>query len=154
MNNEIEFLRDASTNPILLRYLNSHIPAGFPSPATDYAEEEIDFNQYLRPRPLSTFVVRVKGDSMIEANIPDNALLIVDKALKPQNNMIVIAVVNGDFTVKRFIRNSSGIRLMPANEKYQPIPITDDMDFSIWGTVTKIIIDAVKDQNGSAGRLQ
>jgi DNA polymerase V len=128
-----------------------HVPAGFPSPAAEYAEEEIDFNQYLRPRPLSTFVVRVIGDSMVDAHIPDKALLIVDKSLKPKNNMIVIAVVNGDFTVKKFIRNSSGIRLMPANLKYQPIPITEDMDFSIWGTVTKIIIDANQKEYDSAG---
>ena len=79
---------------------------------------------------------------MAEANIPDNALLIVDRSIKPLNNMIVIAVVNGEFTVKRFIRNSSGIRLMPANSKYPPMPITEDMDFRVWGTVTQIIINA------------
>ena len=140
----LEFLCEQESNPILLRYFPGKIAAGFPSPAADYAEEEIDFNQYLRPRPLSTYVVRVKGDSMIDAHIPDNALLIVDRSVKPVSNMIVIAVIDGEFTVKRFIRNSSGIRLMPANLRYPPIPITEGMDFSIWGTVTKIIIDAIK----------
>ena len=140
---EIEIL-NYQTNPILIRYYDTTVPAGFPSPAMDYMEEEIDFNHYLRPRPSSTFIIRVKGESMIEANIPDNALLIVDKSLKPANNMIVVAIVNGEFTVKRFVKNSSGIRLMPANPKFNPIPITEGMDFAIWGTVTKIIIDTLK----------
>ncbi|MBS1751897.1 MAG: translesion error-prone DNA polymerase V autoproteolytic subunit [Bacteroidetes bacterium] len=120
------------------------VPAGFPSPAADYMEDEIDFNHLLRPRPASTFVVRVQGDSMIEANIPSNALLIVDRSVKPVSGNIVVAVVNSEFTVKRLIKNSSGIRLMPANPKYNPIPVTEGMDFAVWGTVTQIIIDALK----------
>ena len=133
-----------TNNPILFRYFDAGVAAGFPSPAADYLEEEIDFNQYLRPRPSSTFLVRVKGDSMIGAHIPDNALLVVDRSITPKSNMIVIAVIDSEFTVKRFIKNSSGIRLMPENPKYQPIPITEGMDFSIWGTVTKVIIDTLK----------
>ena len=128
-------------NPILVRYAQA-VPAGFPSPAADYAEEDIDFNTLLMPRPAATFVMKVQGDSMADAHIPDGAFLVVDRSVKPINNRIVVAVVNGELTVKRFIKNSSGIRLMPANPKYKPIPITDDMDFSIWGTVTKIIVDA------------
>ena len=79
---------------------------------------------------------------MIDAHITPNSLLIVDKSVTPVNNKIVVAVVNGEFLLKYFIKNSSGIRLMPANKKYPPIPITEDMDFSIWGTVTKIILNA------------
>lgn len=142
-NKEVEFITTAN-NPILLRYINFPVPAGFPSPAMDYMEEEIDFDQLLRPRPASTYVIRVKGDSMTDAFIPDGALLVVDRSIKPKNNMIVVAVVNSEFTVKRFFKNSSGIRLMPANPKYQPIPITEGMDFAVWGTVTKIIIDALQ----------
>lgn len=129
--------------PIIALY-GQIVPAGFPSPASDYMEEEIDFNHLLRPRPASTFVIRVQGDSMIEANIPNNALLVVDRSIKPASNNIVVAIINSEFTVKRFIKNSSGIRLMPANPKYKPIPITEGMDFAIWGTVTQIIIDALK----------
>lgn len=128
--------------PIAARYAQC-VPAGFPSPAADYAEEEINFNTLLMPHPSSTFVMRVQGHSMIEANIPDNALIVVDRSIKPANNMIVVAIVNGEITVKRFIKNSSGIRLMPANPKYKPLPIAEEMDFRIWGTVTKIIIDAL-----------
>lgn len=142
-NKAVEFIA-IDNNPILLRYINFPVPAGFPSPAMDYLEEEIDFNQLLRPRPSSTYLIRVKGDSMIDAFIPDGALLVVDRSVKPQANMIVVAVVDNEFTVKRFFQNRSGIRLMPANPKYQPIPITEGMEFSVWGTVTKIIIDALK----------
>jgi DNA polymerase V len=129
-------------SPIIARYAQS-VSAGFPSPAADYAEEEINFNTLLMPHPNSTFVMRVQGHSMIEANIPDNALIVVDRSIKPANNMIVVAIVNGEITVKRFIKNSSGIRLMPANPKFKPLPITEEMDFRVWGTVTKIIIDAL-----------
>lgn len=120
------------------------VPAGFPSPAADYMEEEIDFNQLLRPRPASTYVIRVQGNSMIEANIPDGALLIVDKSIKPSNNQIIVAVIDGEFTVKRLVRNNTGIHLMPANPKFKPLTITEGMDFIVWGTVTKVIIDAMK----------
>lgn len=139
---EITILQEANITPILMRYMQATVTAGFPSPAADYMEEEIDFNQYLRPRPSATFVIRVKGDSMVDAHIPDNSLLIVDRSVKPTSNCIVIAVIDNEFTVKRFIKNSSGIRLMPANEKYKPIPITEHMDFKVWGVVTQIIINA------------
>jgi DNA polymerase V len=134
--------RVADESPIMARYAQS-VSAGFPSPAADYLEEEINFNTYLMPHPNASFVMKVEGDSMIQANIPNNALIIVDRSIKPTNNKIVVAIVNGEITVKRFIQNSSGIRLMPANPKYNPIPITEDMDFRIWGTVTKIIVDAL-----------
>ena len=139
---EIVILQETNSNPILMRYIGSTVNAGFPSPAADYMEEEIDFNQYLKPRPNATFVIRVKGDSMVDAHIPTDSLLIVDRSLKPSNNSIIIAIVDNEFTVKRLIKNSSGLRLMPANNKYKPIPITEDMDFRVWGVVTQIIINA------------
>ena len=141
---QVAFLKVRDDHPISIRSFGSCVPAGFPSPAADYMEEEIDLNNLLRPHPPATFFIKVIGDSMKDANIPNDALLIVDRSVKPNNNSIVLAVVNAEFTVKRFIQNSSGIRLMPANPKYQPISITEGMDFYIWGTVTKIIIDASK----------
>ena len=118
------------------------VQAGFPSPAADYIENDIDLAAHLVSKPLSTYLVRVVGNSMIDAYIPPNALLVVDKSLTPKNNQIIVASVDGDFTVKRFIKNSSGVRLMPANKAFLPIPITEFMDFKVWGTVTRIIIDA------------
>ena len=129
---------------VTLSLYDHAVQAGFPSPASDYIEEEIDLANYLNPKPLSTFVAKAVGESMINAFIPPGAYLIVDKSLKPSNNMIVIAVINGDFTIKRYINNSSGVRLMPANPKFPPIPITPEMDFRVWGVVTKIIIDPIK----------
>lgn len=140
---EIIFIKDVSSLSMEIPFFDCAVSAGFPSPAADYIQEEIDLNQHLRPRPLSTFIIRVKGDSMSEAFIPDGSLLIIDRSLKPVSNMIVLAVLNSELVLKRFIKNSSGIRLMPANPKYQPIPITEDMDFRIWGTVTQIIINAL-----------
>lgn len=139
---EITLVNEIGNNPILLCYTGNTVSAGFPSPAADYLEEEIDFNQYLKPRPNATFVVRVQGDSMKDAHIPDGSLLIVDKSLKPANNSIIIAVVDNEFTVKRLIKNSSGVHLMPANIKYKPIHITEETDFRVWGVVTQIIINA------------
>ena len=141
---QVHFFRIVgSENPIMSLYAGP-VKAGFPSPAADYMEDDIDFNKLLCPRPSSTVIVKAEGESMAGAYIPDQAYLVVDKSIKPSNNCIVVAIVNGEFTIKRFIKNSSGIRLMPANPKFEPIPITEDMDFSIWGTVTKIIIDPVK----------
>lgn len=137
----VEVYRLCDFDYVTLRLYDAAVPAGFPAPAADYKEEDIDLNQLLRPHPSSTFIVRVAGDSMLEANIPDKSWLVVDRSIKPKSGSIVVAVVNSEFTVKRYIRNSSGVRLMPANPKYQPIVITEDMDFRIWGTVTKIIID-------------
>lgn len=118
------------------------VQAGFPSPAADYIENDIDLAAHLVSKPLSTYLVRVVGNSMIDAHIPPDALLVVDKSLTPKNNQIIVASIDGEFTVKRFIKNSSGIRLMPANKAFLPIPITEFMDFKVWGTVTRIIIDA------------
>jgi len=131
---------------ISLPLCGGDIPAGFPSPAADYTLEDIDLAKYLCPKPGATYIVRVSGDSMNDAFIPENALLVVDRSIVPQNKMIVVAVLNNEFTVKRFISNSSGIRLMPEsrNNKWKPIPITEGMDFKVWGVVTKIIVDALK----------
>ena len=131
-------------SPILASY-GITAPAGFPSPAADFVEEEIDLNKHLIPRPHSTYIVRAVGDSMVNAHILPNTLLVVDRSIKATNNRIVVAVIDNEFTIKRFVKNSSGIRLMPdsPNPKYQPIPITEDMNFSIWGTVIHIIIKAL-----------
>jgi DNA polymerase V len=128
-------------SPIMAQYARP-VPAGFPSPAADYVEE-INFNDHLMPHPNATFVMRVEGDSMTEANIPNNSLIIVDRSIRPVSGRVVVAVVDGEITVKRFIQNSSGIRLMPANPKYHPIPVTEGMDFRVLGSVTKIIVDAL-----------
>ena len=120
------------------------VPAGFPSPAMDYMQERIDLNKEFIPHPLSTFIIESSGYSMINAFIPPRARLIVDRSITPKNGDIVLAVLNGEFTVKFLKKNQYKCWLVPANSKYKEIEITSEMDMQIWGVVTNIIT-TVKD---------
>ncbi|MEQ4713721.1 translesion error-prone DNA polymerase V autoproteolytic subunit [Providencia alcalifaciens] len=113
------------------------VPAGFPSPAADYMEERINLNSTLIKHPDSTYMLRVEGNSMIDANINDGDVVIVDSALTAKDGDIVIASVDGEFTVKRL--NSNPPMLMPMNPDFQPILIGDAQDLQIFGVVTFII---------------
>ena len=117
------------------------IRAGFPSPALDYAEERIDLNQVLVKHPLATFIAECDSDSMINAFIPPGAKLIVDKSLTARNGDIVVAVLNGEFTLKFLKKNINKCWLVPANKKYKEIEITGEMNMQVWGVVTHVIID-------------
>jgi DNA polymerase V len=116
-----------------------HISAGFPSPAEDYIEGRLDLNRHLIKHPAATFFVRVTGDSMIEAGIHPADLLIVDRALDATSGRVIIAVINGELTVKRLHRARGKIYLVPANQNYPPIEITEAMEFQVWGVVTAVI---------------
>lgn len=129
------------TEPGILSFDNS-VPAGFPSPAMDYMQERIDLNKELIQHPLSTFIVQCEGLSMINAFIPPRARLIVDRSLTAKNGDIVLAVLNGEFTVKFLKKNRYKCWLMPANSKFKEIEITPEMDMQIWGVVTNIITAA------------
>ncbi len=124
-----------------LLYYETAVPAGFPSPALDYMEDRIDLTQELIPHPNSTFIVECTGDSMIGAFISSKAKLIVDRSLTPVNGNIVVAVLNGEFTVKFMRKNDHACWLVPANSKYPEIKITADMEMQVWGVVTYIITD-------------
>jgi DNA polymerase V len=117
------------------------VKAGFPSPANDYLEERIDLNDIIIRHPLSTFIVACEGDSMINAFIPPKAKLVIDKSLRPKNGDIVLAVLNGEFTVKYLQQNEYKCRLIPANKKFREIEITPEMDFKVWGVVIQILVD-------------
>jgi len=112
------------------------VPAGFPSPADDHIEKRLDLNDYLIKQKEATFFVRIKGDSMIDAGIHDNDIVIVDKSQKASNGDIVLASIDGDFTVKLLSNYKSKYRLLAANEKYKPIEINESMQFEVWGVVT------------------
>lgn len=120
-------------------FFNSPISAGFPSPAEDYVDLKLDLNKFLIKHPSATFYVRVKGDSMKNAGIFDNDILIVDKALDPKNGDIAVCVLDGEFTVKRIKKQKDQLFLMPENTDFQPILITDNNDFKIWGVVSYVI---------------
>lgn len=116
------------------------VSAGFPSPATDYREEDIDLTKFLQPNPTATYLARVKGDSMVNSHIPDNSIVVIDKSVKPKNNSVVVASLNGENVIKHFVKTHSGLFLSPGNSRYKPVKITEEMDFSVWGVVTHVII--------------
>jgi len=117
----------------------SPVSAGFPSPADDYIERHLDLNELLIKHPTATFFVRVEGLSMINAGIKNGDILIVDKSLQPSNNNVVIAVLNGEFLVKTLHKRGNQTWLLAENPKYQPILITSETNFEIWGVVTSVI---------------
>ena len=115
------------------------VPAGFPSPATDYIEGSLDLNDYVVKHKASTFFLRVEGLSMTGAGIFPDDVLVVDKALEPTNNRIVIAVLDGELTVKRLRIEPDCYLLLPENDDFQPIRITEESDFNVWGVVTFVV---------------
>ena len=118
---------------------SSKVSAGFPSPADDNLEKTLDLNSYLIKRPAATFFVRVNGDSMINAGINDNDILVVDRSIKPSHGKVIIAVLDGQMTVKRLHKRSGKIILMPENDLYKPIEIQNHMNVEIWGVVTSSV---------------
>jgi DNA polymerase V len=115
------------------------VSAGFPSPADDYLEGKLDLNDFLITNPASTFLVRVTGDSMIDAGIHSGDLLIVDRSLMPSDRNIVIAVINGELTVKRLRYKKNQLFLYPENRDFKPIEITQEMNFEVWGVVKSVV---------------
>ena len=117
------------------------VPAGFPSPAEDYVEGRIDLNRDLIKHPLSTFYIRVSGDSMVGAGILPGALLVVDRAVEAHDGHVVVARINDELCVKRLSLSGEGrIWLLSENELYPPIEITEGMDFEVWGRVVYSIL--------------
>jgi len=115
------------------------ISAGFPSPADEYMEAGIDLNIELIRNPDATFFGRVKGYSMKEAGISDGDVLVIDKSLEPKNGSIAVCFLDGEFTVKRILKERDALFLLPANNEFKPIRITEENDFMVWGIVTYVI---------------
>jgi len=114
------------------------IKAGFPSPAQDYLTDSIDFNRELVRHRETTFCARVSGNSMQDAGIYDGDIVVIDKSLEAKNDDVVAAWIDGGFTLKRFRKDDSGDFgwLIPANDEFQPIKVTADNDFIVWGVLT------------------
>ncbi len=115
------------------------VSAGFPSPAEDYIDQKLDLNELLITNPAATFFVRVAGDSMTGVGINHDDLLIVDRSLEPANGKIVIAVINGELTVKRLMMDGKSCQLVAENPNYKPLHISEEMAFEVWGIVTSVI---------------
>ena len=122
-----------------LRLYSNIVCAGFPSPADDYLEGEVNLNEYLIKNPLATFIVKVQGNSMLQAGIYSGDLLIIDRSIKPKNNSVIIASINGELTVKRIKVLGRKTLLVSDNKEYGNIKINSESDIFIWGVVTKVI---------------
>jgi DNA polymerase V len=135
----LTFYRPDFESDIKLPFIKEGVSAGFPSPATDFMENNIDLNKELSKNPLATFYIKVKGNSMINAGINDKDILVVDRSLEPKNNKVAVCFIDGEFTVKRIKVEKDGVYLMPENKNYQPIKVTEENNLIIWGIVTFVI---------------
>lgn len=131
---EIHTIDVSSTLP--LQYADEGIRAGFPSPAQDYMEQAIDLNKEIVKHPASTFYGRVVGNSMSGEGIDDGDILVIDKSLELIDGDLAVCFINGEFTVKRVKLEKDFAWLVPSNPDYQPIKVTKDDEFTIWGIVT------------------
>lgn len=132
----LEIFKAEIGSELVLPIADGGIKAGFPSPAQDFLDLAIDLNKELIKHPASTFYGRVKGDSMIDAGIYDGDILIIDKSLDPRDGDMAVCYIDGEFTIKHIKIEKNAIWLIPANEQYKPIKVTEDNDFLIWGIVT------------------
>jgi DNA polymerase V len=127
------------SNGISIPFFDVGVQAGKPSYVSEYFPDTINLSQELVPHPKATFCVRVSGQSMVGAGIDDGDLLIVDKEREATDGQIILAVINGDYTVKRLLIKNGAYYLKPENPDFEPLLITKFMDFQIWGLVTGLI---------------
>ncbi len=140
MGTEVEWLGGVDlVSPMPLPFFDGSVPAGFPSPAEDYVEGRLDLNAYLVEHEAATFYVRIKGDSMVNAGILSGDIIAVDRALDAHHGDIVLAVVDGELTVKELYRHRGVIRLLPHNPAFAPIEIRDGQELTIWGVVKGVV---------------
>ena len=130
------YLPDPTAAPRPLPLYASRVPAGFPSPADDYLEGTLDLNRYLISDNAACFMVRVSGDSMQGAGIGDGDLLVVNRSLPARHGHIVLAVVDGDLTVKRLHQRDGRTALLAENPAYPPIELAAEQALQVWGVVS------------------
>ena len=140
MNSKVDIIYQPDTSTKQpLPYFEAKVSAGFPSPAGDYEESRLDLNKHLIKNPAATFFVQVSGDSMVGAGIHHNDILIVDRSLEAKSGNVIIAVLNGELTVKRIRIRRKKIFLEPENPDYQSQQIAEGSEFEVWGVVTNVI---------------
>ena len=138
-NTPLTFFTPENLNTMGAVYIDTGISAGFPSPAEDFKQERLSLDNELIKNKEATFFARVSGQSMIDAGLSDNDLLVIDRSLSPAHNKIAVCFLDGEFTVKRLKVEKDEVWLQPENKNYQPIKITEENDFVIWGIVTNVI---------------
>ena len=132
-------LLQVSSSAAPLQQIKNSVHAGFPSPAEDLGAQRIDLTQVLIKHAQATYLLRASGQSMVEAGIFDGDILVVDRAVKPRHGHIVIAVVDGDFTVKRLHQRAGQVKLKAANPTFADITPKEGQELVIWGVVTSAI---------------
>lgn len=135
----LNFFSVSTESTIELPLYEIGVKAGFPSPAEDFPESRVDLNKALIRNPESTFLCRVDGDSMKDIGIFDGDLLVVDKSIEPRNGKVAICYIDGEFTLKNIKIEKGHCWLVPANKSYNPIQITEENEFMVWGIVTHVI---------------
>ena len=120
-------------------FVSSSVRAGFPSPADDYIEKRLSLDELIIEHPMATFFARVEGDSMQDAGISSGDIAVVDRSLDAKHNDIILAWVDGGYTIKRLIKTNGKVFLYASNKKYKPIELTEEMDGKIWGVVISIV---------------
>lgn len=139
---EIEIYSGSFETILKLPYADQGIRAGFPSPAQDYMDKSLDFNKELIEHPSATFYANVIGLSMLNAGITEGDTIVIDRALEPRQNDIVVAYVNGEFTMKYLDlseKDHGVIWLRPGNDNFPAFRLTADDELTIWGVVSKVI---------------
>lgn len=124
---------------VILPLAESPISAGFPSPAADFIETGIDLNKELIKHQAATFLGRVTGQSMSGLGIEEGDILVIDRSLEPIDGKLAVCAIDGDFTLKQIRIEPDCLLLMPANDKYNPIRVTEENSLIIWGVVTYVI---------------
>ncbi|WP_321966970.1 LexA family protein [Burkholderia cepacia] len=127
------------TTPALVGEVLARVPAGFPSPAQDHAVKRIDLNEALIRHPLATFFVTVRGPSMRDAGIDDGDRLLVDRAVRPRHGDVVVAIVDGELTVKRLYQRGGVVKLVAANPTYPEIRLREGQEVEVWGVAMHCI---------------
>jgi len=119
--------------------VNEDIAAGFPSPAEDFKEVRISLDKELVKNEDATFYARVRGNSMVDANIEDGDLLVIDRSIESRNGKVAVCMIDGEFTIKRLKIEKECVYLMPENKSYKPIKVEEGNELIIWGIVTYVI---------------
>ncbi|MEI6185553.1 MAG: translesion error-prone DNA polymerase V autoproteolytic subunit [Bacteroidota bacterium] len=135
-DNKLKLYAVNNSTMLALPLVEGGVSAGFPSPAADFLDASIDLNKYLIKKEATTFIAVTEGFSMIGAGIGHKDLLIIDKSLEPRDGKIAVCVIDGEFILKRLKVTSTGIWLMPENDKFKPLQVTEYNNFEIWGMVT------------------
>lgn len=139
VQNKLSFFIPNTEINLEMPYISSGIKAGFPSPAADFDGTRVSIDQIVVKNAVATFYAKANGNSMIGAGIDDGDILVIDKSIEPQDGKIAVCFIDGEFTVKRIKVQENSLLLLPENKLFEPIEVTQENDFIIWGIVTYVV---------------